>query len=74
MALAMVVLASMISAPGLGLKVLLSLEHLNVGDGFIAGFAIVIVAIMIDRVGQAIVQRRRITGLSEGIQQRKGEA
>ncbi len=53
MALAMVVIASMIGASGLGLEVLRGIERLDVGRGFLAGFAIVIVAIIIDRISQA---------------------
>ena len=53
MALAMVVIASMIGASGLGLEVLRGIERLDVGRGFMAGFAIVIVAIIIDRISQA---------------------
>jgi glycine betaine/proline transport system permease protein len=54
MALAMVVIASMIGASGLGLEVLRGIQRLDVGSGFIAGFAIVILAIMIDRISQAL--------------------
>ena len=53
MALAMVVIASMIGASGLGLEVLRGIERLDVGRGFLAGFAIVIMAIIIDRISQA---------------------
>jgi glycine betaine/proline transport system permease protein len=53
MALAMVVIASMIGASGLGLEVLRGIERLDVGRGFLAGSAIVIVAIIIDRISQA---------------------
>ncbi len=53
MALAMVVIASMIGASGLGLEVLRGIERLDVGRGFLAGFSIVIVAIIIDRISQA---------------------
>ncbi len=53
MALAMVVIASMIGASGLGLEVLRGIERLDVGRGFMAGSAIVIVAIIIDRISQA---------------------
>ena len=53
MALAMVVIASMIGAAGLGLEVLRGIERLDVGRGFMAGFAIVIVAVIIDRISQA---------------------
>ncbi|HEY92328.1 MAG TPA: proline/glycine betaine ABC transporter permease [Dehalococcoidia bacterium] len=54
MALAMVVIASMIGAAGLGLEVLRGIQRLDVGRGFIAGLAIVIVAIIIDRVSQSL--------------------
>ncbi len=53
MALAMVVIASMIGASGLGLEVLRGIERLDVGRGVLAGSAIVIVAIIIDRISQA---------------------
>ena len=59
LALAMVVIASMIGASGLGLEVLRGIERLDIGRGFIAGLAIVIVAIMIDRVSQALGRTRR---------------
>ncbi|MFC1982188.1 ABC transporter permease [Chloroflexota bacterium] len=58
MALAMVVIASMIGASGLGLEVLRGIERLDVGRGFIAGMSIVIVAIMIDRISQALGKSR----------------
>ena len=72
MALGMVVLASMIGASGLGLQVLLSLERLDVVGGILAGIAIVIVAIMIDRISQASAKRLRITAPSERGRQREG--
>ncbi len=59
MSLAMVVLASMIGAPGLGEDVLQSIQNLNIGQGLQAGTAIVIVAIIIDRITQAFGQGRR---------------
>lgn len=59
MSLAMVVLASMIGAPGLGEDVLQSIQTLNIGQGLQAGTAIVIVAIVIDRISQAFGQGRR---------------
>ena len=54
MALAMVVIASMIGASGLGLEVLRGIQRLDVGRGFLAGISIVIVAIIIDRVSQSL--------------------
>ncbi|MDO5769731.1 MAG: glycine betaine ABC transporter substrate-binding protein [Psychrobacter sp.] len=59
MSLSMVVLASMIGAPGLGEDVLQSIQTLNIGQGLQAGAAIVIVAIIIDRITQAFGQSRR---------------
>ncbi|MFC1937970.1 ABC transporter permease [Chloroflexota bacterium] len=59
MALAMVVIASMIGAAGLGLEVLRGIQRLDVGHGFIAGISIVIVAIIIDRITQALGRDRK---------------
>lgn len=58
MALAMVVIASMISASGLGLEVLRGIERLDVGHGFIAGISIVMIAIIINRVSMSLVKAR----------------
>jgi len=63
MALAMVVIASMIGASGLGLEVLRGIERLDVGRGFLAGSAIVIVAIMIDRISQSLGKANSTTKL-----------
>lgn len=57
MALAMVVVASMIGARGLGERVLLSLNRIAIGNGFEAGFAIVALAIIIDRLTQGVARR-----------------
>lgn len=53
MSLGMVVLASMIGAKGLGEYVLQAIQTLNIGQGVEAGSAIVILAIIIDRITQA---------------------
>ena len=53
MALAMVVIASMIGTRGLGDEVLLGLQQLNVGSAIEAGLAIVLLAIVLDRITQA---------------------
>jgi glycine betaine/proline transport system permease protein len=50
MALAMVVVASMIGARGLGQEVLRALQRADVGRGLEAGLAIVFLAIIMDRV------------------------
>ncbi len=57
MALAMVVICSMIGGGGLGEEVLKAVNQINVGKGFEAGWAIVALAIVIDRVSQGIAQR-----------------
>jgi glycine betaine/proline transport system permease protein len=54
MALAMVVVASMIGAAGLGTEVLNGIARLEVGRGFNGGISIVITAIIIDRITQAL--------------------
>jgi glycine betaine/proline transport system permease protein len=50
MCLSMVVVAAMIGAGGLGLDVIRSLQHLKTGQGFLAGIAIVVCAMVLDRV------------------------
>jgi glycine betaine/proline transport system permease protein len=57
MALAMVVVCSMIGARGLGQEVLLSINRIDVGHGFESGFSIVILAIVIDRITQGLAKR-----------------
>ncbi len=57
MALAMVVIASMIGARGLGQEVLLAINRIDVGRGFEAGLGIVIMAIIIDRITQGMARR-----------------
>jgi glycine betaine/proline transport system permease protein len=54
MALGIVVIAAMVGAGGLGREVYLSLQRLQVGAAFEAGLAIVILAIMLDRVSEAL--------------------
>jgi ABC-type proline/glycine betaine transport system permease subunit len=57
MALAMVVIASMIGVRGLGQEVLYGLQRQEPGTGFIAGLSIVLLAIVLDRITQAYGQR-----------------
>ncbi len=52
LALSMVVIASMIGAPGLGERVINALQRAQVGPGFVAGFALVVLAIILDRTMQ----------------------
>ena len=50
LSLAMVVVASLIGAKGLGQDVLEALQYANVGQGILAGIAILFVALILDRV------------------------
>lgn len=50
LSLSMVVIAAMVGAPGLGIPVLRALNTVNIAQGFEAGLAIVIIAILLDRV------------------------
>ncbi|URZ87588.1 ABC transporter permease/substrate binding protein [Floricoccus penangensis] len=59
LALSMVVIASMIGAPGLGRGVLSALQRAQVGNGFVNGLALVILAIIIDRFTQYLNKPKR---------------
>jgi len=54
-ALSFVVIAALIGAPGLGKPVVQALTIRNVGDGAVAGLAVVFLAIMLDRATTAAV-------------------
>ena len=56
LALSMVVIAGMIGAGGLGNEVLKGITQLQIGLGFESGIAIVILAIFLDRITQALGQ------------------
>jgi len=53
MALSMVIIASMVGAGGLGNDVLASIQRLDVGLGFESGLAVVLLAIILDRVTES---------------------
>ena len=57
MALAMVVIASMIGARGVGETVLLGLQRNDSGQGLVGGLVIVLLAIVIDRISQGYGRR-----------------
>lgn len=59
-ALSMVTIAALIGAPGLGLVVTQALQSLDVGTAFNGGMAIVILAIIFDRVTTAASMRSEI--------------
>lgn len=56
MAMAMVVTTSMIGVSGLGLEVLYSVNRIEVGRGLVSGSAVVIVAILLDRISQGWIK------------------
>ncbi len=59
LSLSMVVIASMIGAQGLGERVLSAVQRLEIGKGFEAGLAVVILAVALDRLTQSVVNRKR---------------
>ena len=65
MALAMVVIASMIGAKGLGVEVLNGISRLDVGRGLVGGIGILIMAIIIDRITQGFAKSQQRTGFAE---------
>ena len=57
LSLNMVIIASMIGAGGLGFDVLAALRRLDIGAGMEAGFAIVALAVALDRLSQAFARK-----------------
>jgi glycine betaine/proline transport system permease protein len=57
MSLAMVVIASLVSAPGLGVLVLRGIRNLELGVGIVAGIGIVLLAVILDRTSKAALSR-----------------
>jgi glycine betaine/proline transport system permease protein len=57
LSLNMVIIASMIGAGGLGADVLEALRRLNIGGGIEAGLAITALAVVLDRLSQAMSER-----------------
>lgn len=60
-ALSMVTIAALIDAPGLGQTVIKALQTLDVGTAFNAGLALVVMAIVLDRVTTAAAARAEET-------------
>ncbi|MDP4153029.1 MAG: ABC transporter permease subunit [Bacillota bacterium] len=52
MAVSMVVTCAMIGASGLGMEVLTSINRIEVGRGFTSGLAVVVIAVIMDRLTQ----------------------
>jgi glycine betaine/proline transport system permease protein len=61
LSLNMVIIASMIGAGGLGYDVLASLRRLDIGGGIESGIAIVVLAIILDRLSQAFANLPTLT-------------
>lgn len=59
LALSMVVIASMIGADGLGVKVFRAVTRNEAGEGFASGLSMVILAITLDRITQALNRDNR---------------
>ncbi|XEC97733.1 ABC transporter permease [Paenibacillus tarimensis] len=59
LSLSMVVIASMIGAQGVGALVYRAVTQVKIGEGFEGGLAIVILAIVLDRVTQNLVKRNK---------------
>lgn len=58
LSLSMVVIAAMIGARGLGYQVLVGIQRVDIGQGFEAGLAIVIIAIVLDRLTQGLTPKK----------------
>ncbi len=72
LALNMVIISSMIGAGGLGYDVLLALRALKIGQAMEAGLAIVLIAIVLDRLSQAFAHRSPDAAPREGFWVRHG--
>jgi len=67
MALSMVIIASMVGAGGLGNDVLASIQRLDIGLGFESGLAVVLLAIMLDRITETFGAQDKPTGFWDKI-------
>ena len=65
-ALSFVVIAALIAAPGLGKPIVTALTIRDVGDGVVAGLAVVFLAVMLDRSTTAAVVRSETFVRDEG--------
>ncbi|MEW4368545.1 proline/glycine betaine ABC transporter permease [Paenibacillus sp. JQZ6Y-1] len=59
LSLSMVVIASMIGAQGIGAVVYRAVGQLKIGEGFEAGLAVVVLAIVLDRLSQSFFNGKR---------------
>ena len=61
MALSVVIIAGLIGAGALGFEVVYDLTHSEIGRGVVAGISITLLAIVLDRITQAMGMERRAT-------------
>lgn len=66
LSLSMVVIASMIGAQGIGAEVYRAVTQLKIGQGFEAGLAVVVLAIVLDRFTQSLLKPRRKKVIAPG--------
>ncbi len=60
LAISMVVTTSMIGATGLGMEVLIGVQRIQIGRGLLSGIAIVIIAVVLDRLTQGLVKSSEV--------------
>lgn len=72
LSLSMVVIASMVGAPGLGKDIIQALSRIDIGLGFEAGLAVVILAIILDRLTAALGTGRKSASLLSRVTTRTG--
>lgn len=60
MAMSMVVTCALIGAKGLGMEILVATNRVDMGKSLLPGICIVIVAIILDRLTQAVVKRSEV--------------
>lgn len=60
MAMSMVVTCALIGAEGLGMEILLATNRVQVGKALFPGIAIVIIAVILDRLTQAAIKRSEV--------------
>ncbi len=73
MALGIVVIAALIGAGGLGLEVLNALRNLQVGKALEAGIAIVLIAVIFDRISYGLSQESRAAIQPVALQANQGQ-
>jgi len=74
LSLSMVVIAAMVGAPGLGKPIVQSLQRIDVGLGFEAGLAVVILAILLDRLTATLGSGRPSSALLQFAKKSAGES